>query len=184
MIERPGSSAAELAESSSHLGGQAPCTRVAGSTPAPVTIVPARATDLAYVLSTWGRGLEATLEGTPAKGFLHEFGPLQAKLIKRSKVLTPLSETGRVLGFIVYEPAFIATTAVDRAAGVITFGEPTSPGVLHWLVVRKEERQKGIGRKLLSAAHLNKPIVTSWTSDLRHVGLADAAYTPFWLRTA
>ncbi len=142
---------------------------VAGSTPAesatPIVIQSAAAGDLAYVLSTWGRLYEQVMEGTPQRGFLHEFAPIQAKLIKRSQVLTAIRD-GRIVGFIVYEPSTI----------------PVAYGFLHWISVRKDDRRSGIGRKLLTASALTRPIVTTWTPDLRRIGLADAPYTPFWLR--
>lgn len=115
--------------------------------------------DLPYVLSTWGRIVEKRLEATPQPGFLKAFAPLQAKIIKRSKVACAYDSNARILGLIVYEP-----------------------GLLHWISVRETERAKGIGRGLLQHAELVKPTITFWTSDLRHLGLADAPFTPFWLR--
>lgn len=131
-------------------------------------IVPASADSLAYVLSTWGRAVEANLEAVPQPGFLHDFAPIQARIIKRSKVLTALDSKGRIAGFCVYEP-----------------------GTLHWIGVRKEHRQQRVGLALLNASKLTfarahvpvRPTITAWTSDLRHLGLADAPYTPFWLRS-
>jgi hypothetical protein len=142
------------------------------ATDEPIRIQPASADALPYVLSTWGRQLEKKLEATPQHGFLKAFAPIQAKLIKRSQVLTAMRGE-RIAGFVVYEP-----------------------GVLHWISVRTtepaggpgDERRKGIGRQLLIAACLragepiSKPVITFWTSDLRHLGIADAPYTPFWLR--
>ena len=136
-------------------------TELATTTDAPsIDIVPAAADSLAYVLSNWGRDVERKLEATPQPGFLKLFAPLQAQIIKRSTVLTALDK-GRIVGFAIYEP-----------------------GLLHWIYVRRDEyRGKGIGSKLLEATKLVAPTVTFWTSDLRHLGLAEAPYTPFWLRS-
>lgn len=126
-------------------------------------IEPANAESLAYVLSTWGRTLETKLEAIPQPGFLKAFAPIQARIIKRSTVLTALTADGRIAAFCIYEP-----------------------GVLHWVSTRKELRRQHAAAYLLATAGLvtltGKPIITTWTSDLRHLGLADAPYTPFWLR--
>jgi hypothetical protein len=155
------------------------------ATDEPIRIQPATADALPYVLSTWGRQLEKKLEAQPERGFLKAFAPIQAKLIRRSQVLTAMRGE-RIAGFIVYEP-----------------------GVLHWISVRTteqpggqgDERRKGVGSALFAKAFMShtaeeahgsaramrllnetKPVITFWTSDLRHLGIADAPYTPFWLR--
>ncbi len=131
----------------------------------PITVQPASADALAFVLSTWGRRLEKKLEARPQLGFLKAFAPFQARIIRRSTVLTAM-RGDRIAGFAIYE-----------AGG---------PRVLHWIEVRDEERRRGVARTLMEHARLfegPKPVITFWTSDLRHIGLADAPYTPFWLRT-
>lgn len=171
-------------------------TMLAGSSPAPV-IQPATAGDLGYVLQTWGLTYETALSSAPtpshvinglkaaglefdatmrlptmmqeqlqhpkmARNFLQDFAQQwQGAIIKRSKVLTAVSE-GKIRGFVVYED-----------------------GVLHWINVRNEHRKRGVGVALLKAAGLynNRPTITAWTADLRHLGLASATYKPFWLRT-
>lgn len=171
-------------------------TEPAEQTASEITVQPATASDLPYVLKTWGMTYEAALESAPVPGhvgnalracgidldaaakvslslkmqlghpkiaddFLHDFAPIQAAIIKRSKVLTAVRD-GRVLGFVVYEAS----------------------GILHWLNVRKEHRRQGIAKRLIEAACITRPIVTAWTADLRHIGLGSATYKPFWLRTA
>lgn len=145
--------------------------------PLHIEIVPASGESLAYVLSNWGRTLDGAastghLSGLvdflrsrdphagPGHGFLKALAPIQAKIIKRSKVLTAL-HAGRIAGFIVYEPS-----------------------TLHWIQTRKEYRQKHVaGRLLERAGCMSKHTdVSAWTPDLRHVGLADAPFTPFWVR--
>jgi hypothetical protein len=128
-------------------------------------IQPAPASALEYVLSSWGRMLEQRLEARPMPGFLTAFAPIQAKLIRRSTVLCAMRGE-RIIAFAVFEPA-----------------SASSPGVLHWVYTRLKEQRQGAARALLKAAKLERPIITCWTSDLRHIGLADAQYTPFWLRT-
>jgi ribosomal protein S18 acetylase RimI-like enzyme len=135
------------------------------ATDARIEIESAKADALPYVLSTWGRGQEAHLPGIPQYGFLKAFAPQQARIIKASKVLCA-NRDGKIIGFVVYTPI------ID-----------TSHAELHWLFVRKEERGKRIGRELMRHSFgERRPTITTWTPDLRHVGLSDAPYTPFWLR--
>lgn len=136
-------------------------TGTASDAPPRFEIVAAPASALPYVLSTWGRSLESKLEGKAQPGFLHDFALIQANIIKRSQVLCAM--------------------AGDKIVGIIVF----ESGVLHWISTRKEFRQRGAATQLLLAAHLggSKPTITTWTSDLRHLRLADAPYKPFWLRT-
>lgn len=171
---------------------------VAGSIPAPSAIAlepavieTARAGDLNLVLSTWGRAAE-DIFGVTTLGFLHAFAPIQAKLIKRSRVLVALRGE-RVDGVIVFEQPTEDMCVAPRRYGESSYKvgprselgnramRAEAAGVLHWIWSRKH--REGIGRQLLTAAGLSKPIVTTWTSDLRHIGLADAPYMPFWLRT-
>ena len=134
----------------------------------------ASAESLPYVLSSWGRAIETLLEATPQPGFLKAFAPMQARLIKRSRVLTAITGDGKIGGFIVYEPA------------QVTIHETV---VLHWIATRKEhrahkeQRGKGIGKALAEAAMVRHSgtIITSWTPSLRYLGLARARYTPFWM---
>lgn len=129
-----------------------------------VEIVEAPGDALAYVVSTWGRIVEARLEATPRQGFLAEFARIQGKIIKRSRVLVA-NHGGRIVGFIVYEPKSDAGN-----------------GVLHWISVREKRRNQGVATKLLDAAGLTAPEITFWTSALGHLDLARAPYFPFWLR--
>lgn len=125
------------------------------------TVQPASFDALAYVLSTWGRTIERDhLEARPQPGFLKAFAPMQAKIIKRSRVLVALDEDGKIAAFCIYEP-----------------------GVLHWITTRPEQRQKGAARALVAAASLGRrPLLTSWSSHLRYLGFAECPYFPFWLR--
>ena len=140
-------------------------------------IVPAKASALPYVLSTWGRSLESKLEGKPKPGFLHDFAIIQANIIKRSQVLCAMAGE-RIAAFIVFQPPIMgrAISPGDTDA--------TIPGVLHWISTRKEYRDRGAASALMIAAGIaGKPLITSWTSDLKHLRLADAPYRPFWLTT-
>lgn len=146
-------------------------------------IEPAPANSLPYVLSSWGRTVESNLtqkpslmvldafpsherkksfypDGKPKFGFLRAFSLLQASIIKRSRVLTAVTSDGRIVAYCIFEPC-----------------------TLHWIYTRKEMRRGGAAKTLLAQAFSEKPIITTWTSDLRHLGLADAPYTPFWLRS-
>lgn len=143
-------------------------------------IQPAAADALPYVLKTWGRYVENNLEATPRHGFLHDFAQVQAQIIRRSHVLCAM-QGDRIAAFCVYEP-MRGTIWHDRGQEIA--GE-LSLGVLHWITTREKRRQQGAARALLAAAGLTKDTteISAWTSSLRHLGLATAPYTPFWLRS-
>lgn len=132
-------------------------TDLAVGDPPKWVISEAGASDVSYVVSCWGRDYEMRcLPSKPTLGFLKAIAPHHARLIKCSTVLA--AKVGdKMLGFIVFE----------------------SVGVLHWIYVRKEHREKGIGSALLKEAGLSKPTVTAITRDLRHLGLSDAPFEPF-----
>lgn len=148
-------------------------------------VVSAGADALPYVLNAWGRYVENNLEATPQQGFLKAFAQHQARIIRRSEVLLAM-DAGRIVGFCVFERGSWATiTGVDHETKTISLGGAGKHGVLHWIATRDKRRQQGAARALLATAGLRKDRteISAWTPSLRHLGLATAPYTPFWLRS-
>lgn len=148
-------------------------------------IVSAGADALPYVLNAWGRYVENNLEAFPRHGFLKAFAQAQAGIIRRSEVLLAM-EVDRIVAFCVFERGAWGTiTNVNQDTKTITIGVPVQLGVLHWIMTRDKRRQQGAARALLAAAGLRKDTteISAWTPSLRHLGLAEAPYTPFWLRS-
>lgn len=153
------------------------------------TVSAAAADALPYVLKTWGRYVENNmLEATPEHGFLHDFARIQAEIIRRSTVLCAM-EAGRIVAFCVYEPGRPLGMRIAGDTAFPSLSQPSqyerSASILHWIATREKRRQQGAARKLLAVAGIDKTKtkITAWTPSLRHLGLATAPYTPFWLRS-